>query len=85
MALLDAQSGVQFEGETAPDPDPAHFIAVRAWRLLSNGMGGIDWAGLPVVTEMLGIEDVQELIGRLLVIRSYKPEDSQDGPRNPVD
>jgi hypothetical protein len=22
-------------------------MAIRAWRLLSNGMGGMDWAGLP--------------------------------------
>jgi hypothetical protein len=22
-------------------------MAIRAWMLLANGMGGIDWAGLP--------------------------------------
>jgi hypothetical protein len=43
--------------------------AIKAYNLLSNGMGGIDWAGLDVVVEMLGIEDVEALIEALLSIR----------------
>ena len=69
---------MQFEGETPPDPNPAHFLALRAWRLLSNGMGGLDWAGLPIVAASLGIDDPQKLIDRLLVIRSYRPDDNDD-------
>lgn len=43
--------------------------AIKAYNLLSNGTGGIDWAGLDVVVEMLGIEDVEALIEALLCIR----------------
>lgn len=43
--------------------------SIKAYNLLSNGMGGIDWAGLDVVVEMLGIEDVEALIEALLCIR----------------
>ena len=60
-------------------------MAIRAWRLLANGMGGIDWAGLPIVIEMLGIHDPESLIARMQVIRSYKPTENQDEHRIPVD
>lgn len=36
-------------------------------------MGGIDWAGLPIVAELLGIADPEYLIEQLLVIRTHKP------------
>lgn len=32
-------------------------------------MGGIDWAALPIVSDMLGIDDIESLITRLVVIR----------------
>ena len=51
--------------------------AIKAYNLLSNGMGGIDWAGLDVVVEMLGIEDVEALIEALLCIR-LRPRRSDD-------
>lgn len=35
-------------------------------------MGGqIDWAALPVIVEMLGIDDVEVLIARLMAIRGH--------------
>jgi hypothetical protein len=60
-------------------------MAIRAWRLLANGMGGIDWAGLPIVVEMLGIHDPESLIARLQVIRAYKPTENQNEPGITVD
>lgn len=72
-ALLDAQSGVEFEGETKPLPAADEAIAIRAWNLLATGSGGIDWSGLPVVAELLGVEDVEGLLTRLEVIRMHKP------------
>jgi hypothetical protein len=42
-------------------------LAVRAWNL----MGGIDWAALPVVAEMLGIEDIETLVINLTEIREF--------------
>lgn len=38
-------------------------------------MGGIDWSALPIVTELLGIEDVEQLIRDLVTIRSFQTRD----------
>lgn len=46
---------------------------MRAWNLLANGMGGIDWAGLEVVVAYLGVRDVESLVDRLQVIKLHKP------------
>lgn len=35
-------------------------------------MEGLDWAALPVVAEMLGIDDVEVLITQLVAIRDNK-------------
>ncbi len=35
-------------------------------------LGGLDWAGLPVVAEMLGIEDVESLVRSLITVRDYQ-------------
>jgi hypothetical protein len=43
-------------------------LSVAAWNLL----GGLDWNGLPVVAEMLGIEDVDQLVRDLVTIRQYQ-------------
>lgn len=43
---------------------------------LANGMGGIDWAGLPLVVEWLGITDIDGLLHRITVIKSHKRPDS---------
>lgn len=36
-------------------------------------MGGLDWNGLEAMVEFYGIEDVDGLIERLLVIKSHTP------------
>lgn len=35
-------------------------------------MGGIDWSALPLVAEMLGIDDVETLIVQLIAIRDFQ-------------
>ena len=49
--------------------EPAHppSIAVEVW----NMMGGLDWHALPVVCEMFGISDVDELVRDLVTIREF--------------
>lgn len=42
-------------------------------------MGGIDWAGLEVVTALLGITDVDGLVQRLSVIKHHRPPQDRDG------
>lgn len=39
--------------------------------MLADANHGIDWAGLPLAVEYLGVRDVEALIDRLLVIRAY--------------
>ena len=48
-------------------------MAVRAWNMLANGMGGIDWSGLPLVCALLSVRDVELLVERLLVIKTHRP------------
>lgn len=42
-------------------------LAIRAWNL----MGGIDWAALPVVAEMLGITDIEAFAVSLVAVRDW--------------
>jgi hypothetical protein len=35
-------------------------------------MGGIDWNAIPIIVEMLGIEDVEEFILNLTQIREFQ-------------
>lgn len=41
-------------------------------------MGGLDWAGLPVVVELLGVEDIEALLLRLATIKHHSPPEEQD-------
>lgn len=52
--------------EPVPPPEGA-AQAIRAWNLL----GGMDWAGMETVAEMLGITDIDALIVRLATIRDW--------------
>ncbi len=73
--------GCQWEGEAAPVAGPDDLVAMRVHGLLANGMGGYDWAGLPVICAWLGVEDVAGLMTRLQAVRSYlnaKDDDAED-------
>jgi hypothetical protein len=50
-------------------PDTATALAIRAW----NWMGGqIDWAGLPMIAELLGLDDMELLINQLSALRDWQ-------------
>lgn len=49
-------------------------MAIRAWNYLSNGHGGLDWSGLPIVAAHLGVADLDGLMHRLLVIKTHRPD-----------
>lgn len=64
------------EGNAEPQPTDDETMALTVFNILKNGQGGIDFAGLPLVTQWLGVEDVAGLLQRLVVIKSYrKPAD----------
>lgn len=37
-------------------------------------MGGLDWQALPIIVEMLGIDDVDILIAQLIALRDHNRE-----------
>lgn len=39
---------------------------------MTNGHGGIDWAGLPYVVAHLGVTDVAALMNGLLIIKTHR-------------
>jgi hypothetical protein len=49
---------------------------MNVYSLLANGMGGVDWAGLPLVVGFLGIKDMEGLMHRISVIKLHRaPKD----------
>lgn len=48
-------------------------MAARARNLLQNGMGGIDWSGLPLVCAYLGVTQIEPFIDALQVLLTYEP------------
>lgn len=47
--------------------------------MLANDMGGLDWAGLPLVCTWLGVTDIDGLLHRIAVIKAHKPPDDSPG------
>ena len=52
---------------------------MRAYAMLANGMGGLDWAGLPIAVAALGVSDdgIEPLVDALVVIKLHKPPTSE--------
>lgn len=65
--------------ESEPLSERNHF-ALRAWALLSNGMGGIDWQGFERVAAHLCITDEEWLIESLCAIKTHRPPQGIGGP-----
>nr|WP_297526944.1 hypothetical protein [uncultured Roseateles sp.] len=49
---------------------------MRVVRLLANGMGGLDWSGLPLIVAHVGVTDLQGLLDRVEVILQHRPPES---------
>jgi len=41
--------------------------------MLSTRQGSIDWAGLPTVAALLGVQDLDTLVHHLMTIKYHKP------------
>lgn len=81
--MLDAQAGVEYDGEDPPDATAQDAMAIRIYNGLSNGMGGLDWAGLPLLCAWHGVRDVDGLLHRLLVIKGHRPPPDAGPPGHP--
>ena len=59
-------------------PPSAHTLdVIRAWNLLANGMGAIDWSGLETVMALLELDDPDRLVQGLQIIKSHKPQSEE--------
>jgi hypothetical protein len=55
------------------EPEPitaANVLAIQVWNHLADRNGSIDWAGLPFIAELLGVDDIESLVDALLVIKT---------------
>lgn len=79
-ARLDAQAGVQFEGDDQPEYTDDDNTAIRIANVLSNGAGGFDWAGVELWAGLLGVTDIEGLMLRLEVLanRRGKPTATEE-------
>ena len=64
-ALLPSSAKV--ERATAAD-----HIAFEAYKYLATYGGSIDWSGLPLVAELLGVDDIEDLTNRLMIIKLHR-------------
>lgn len=55
----------------AAGPPLEMALAVKAWNLLG---GAVDWVGLPIVAELLGVVDLELLIRQMVLIREFKQQ-----------
>jgi hypothetical protein len=44
-------------------------VAVKAWNLMG---GEINWSALPIIAELTGYQDIEELIHYLATIRDHQ-------------
>jgi hypothetical protein len=49
-------------------------MALKAWQML----GGCDWSGLPMVAEILGIDDIEGLARSLAHLRNELHKDGSE-------
>lgn len=80
-AVLDAQAGAQYEGETPAEPTALSLLAINAWNHLGNGMGGLDWAGLDTVAALFDPtdKDFELMLHLFVVIKRHKPPEGARG------
>ena len=75
-ALLDAQAGIQYEGEAPPEQTEDDAWALSVFALLADRNGAIQWAGLPYAMALYGVpaEAAPGLLHRLRVIKLHRPD-----------
>lgn len=62
------------EGDDLPPLTADDMIAFDVVAMLKNGMGGLDWSGLPLVAAWLGVTDIDGLMYRLRTIVTHRPK-----------
>ncbi len=57
-------------------PPAGASVAIQTWQLMGNTL---DWGALPVIVELLGVEDVETLVSHLTVLREHTQQKSNLG------
>jgi len=52
--------------------DDGARVAIDAWNMMS---GELNWSALPIVSEMLGVTDIDVLVAQLCAIRDHQRKD----------
>lgn len=52
------------------------------FNLLADGNGALDWQGLPLICGWLGVQEVEDLMHRLAVIKTHRKPKEDDGTGN---
>lgn len=78
--MLDAEAGVEYDGEDPPQATDDDRLALAVFSMLRLGDNGIDWGGLELAFAVHGEPpDLDALIRRLVVLKNYrKPVDRDD-------
>jgi hypothetical protein len=58
--------------------DEADRLAFRVFNLLADGMGGLNWQGLPLMCGWLGAADIEGLMERLAIIKTHRQQQKKD-------
>ena len=72
---MDVRRVAADEWRASRSPDD---LAIECWNFLSNGMGGVDWSGFDLFCAYRGVDDIEGLIDRLIVIRSHDPSKDKE-------
>lgn len=49
---------------------------MQVFNATATGNGGIEWQAVPLFAAFYGVQDIEGLIDRLLVIKSHRPTGS---------
>ena len=74
------RAGIEWEGEAPPQLPGEQLTAVEIFNTLANGMGGLDWAGLPLMVALHQVQDVEALVRDLQTIKFHEPPKENNGP-----
>lgn len=61
----------QFGGNPAEKPEPITLLIFDAWRMMGHQL---DWSAVPIVAQILGFDDVEELVRGLIATREALKE-----------
>lgn len=47
--------------------------AIKVFNVIANSMGGVDWAGFGLACELYQVEDIEDMMRAVLIVKGYAP------------